>query len=177
MAAFFAFIVSGFLNESANQGTETLDSFLTLVFLAYIWYALQRQFTKKRPPHSTTPDPEKSTSEHCSSKKCAPDSSNEPSLTEDFFKTEQKAKPIIRQHKKHTVIHHNPPWSIVEQGASMGRYQNTPIFAWIRTSDDRSADYSGITELPDLGDTVSIEIPERSEIILPPGLVYTIRPS
>ncbi|MBF0445745.1 MAG: hypothetical protein HQL68_09145, partial [Magnetococcales bacterium] len=73
------------------------------------------------------------------------------------------------------IIHHKSPWAIVERGATIGRFRNTPIPAWIRTSDDRAADYHGITEDPTMDGTVCIEIPESSELILSPGLVYLLR--
>ena len=73
------------------------------------------------------------------------------------------------------TIHHKSPWAIVERGETIGRFRNTPIPAWILTSDDRTADYDGIADDPSLDGTVCIEIPERSELILPPGLVYTLR--
>jgi hypothetical protein len=73
------------------------------------------------------------------------------------------------------IIYHKSPWAIIERGATIGRFQNAPIPAWIRTSDNRAADYNGIAEDPSLDGTVCIEIPERSELILPPGLVYILR--
>lgn len=73
------------------------------------------------------------------------------------------------------IIHYKPPWSVVEQGVSLGSFRHAPIPAWIRTSDQREADYIGVfnSSLPD--GCVCVEIPERSELILPPGLVYAIR--
>jgi hypothetical protein len=73
------------------------------------------------------------------------------------------------------IIHHKAPWAIVERGATVGRFRNAPIPAWILTSDNRKADYNGITDDPSLDGAVCTEIPERSELILPPGLVYLLR--
>ncbi len=74
-----------------------------------------------------------------------------------------------------SIVFHKPPWAIVERGETIGRFRNTPIPAWIRTSDNRQADYHGITADPLLDGTVCTEIPERSELILPPGLVFLLR--
>ena len=74
-----------------------------------------------------------------------------------------------------TVIHHKSPWSIIERGDTVGRFRNAPIPAWILTSDNRTADYNGIADSPAADETVCVEIPERSELILPPGLVYLLR--
>ncbi|MBF0455051.1 MAG: hypothetical protein HQL72_09605 [Magnetococcales bacterium] len=75
----------------------------------------------------------------------------------------------------HTIIRHKSPWAIIERGATVGRFRNAPIPAWIVTSDNRKADYNGITDDPSLEGVVCIEVPERSELILPPGLVYLLR--
>ncbi|MBF0422664.1 MAG: hypothetical protein HQL73_06705 [Magnetococcales bacterium] len=73
------------------------------------------------------------------------------------------------------VIHHTADWSVVARGDTVGMFRNAPISAWIRTSDEREADYCGITNLPLPEQYSCIEIPATSELILPPGLVYHIR--
>jgi hypothetical protein len=73
------------------------------------------------------------------------------------------------------IIYHKAPWSIVERGDTIGRFRNTPIPAWVRTSDNREADYHGITDDPAMDGSVCIEMPDRSELILSPGLVYLLR--
>ena len=73
------------------------------------------------------------------------------------------------------VIHHEPTWSVVAKGRSLGVFKNTPIPAWIRTSDQREADYCGVSNVPLPEKCTCIEIPERSELIVPPGLIYTVR--
>ncbi|MBF0357720.1 MAG: hypothetical protein HQL70_03870 [Magnetococcales bacterium] len=73
------------------------------------------------------------------------------------------------------IIHHKAPWAITERGETIGRFRNTPIPAWVRTSDNREADYHGITDDPAMDGSVCIEIPDRSELILSPGLVYLLR--
>lgn len=75
------------------------------------------------------------------------------------------------------VIHHKPPWSVVARGRTVGRYQNTPIPAWIKTSDDRKAVYAGLALAAPPEECACVEIPERSELILPPGLLYAIQTS
>ncbi|MBF0448491.1 MAG: hypothetical protein HQL67_09845 [Magnetococcales bacterium] len=74
-----------------------------------------------------------------------------------------------------TLLYHKAPWAITERGETVGRFRNTPIPAWIATSDKRHADYNGITDDPVMNGSVCIEVPERSELILPPGLVYRLR--
>lgn len=72
-------------------------------------------------------------------------------------------------------ILHALPWKVVERGRTLGLFQNTPIPEWIRTSDHRQADYSGVSSIHPPEKCVCVEIPERSELILPPGLVYIVR--
>lgn len=73
------------------------------------------------------------------------------------------------------VIHHEPTWTVVAKGRSLGVFKKTPIPAWIRTSDKREADYCGVSNAPLPEKCTCIEIPERSELIVPPGLIYIIR--
>ncbi|MBF0414299.1 MAG: hypothetical protein HQL78_11415 [Magnetococcales bacterium] len=73
------------------------------------------------------------------------------------------------------VIYHESAWKVVAKGRSLGMFKNAPIPAWIRTSDQREADYCGISNVPLPEKCSCVEIPERSELIVPPGLVYLIR--
>ncbi|MBF0108534.1 MAG: hypothetical protein HQL76_05110 [Magnetococcales bacterium] len=73
------------------------------------------------------------------------------------------------------VIHHEATWGVVARGRCLGMFKNAPIHEWIRTSDQREADYSGVSNAPLPEECTCIEIPERSELIVPPGLIYTIR--
>lgn len=73
------------------------------------------------------------------------------------------------------VIHHESSWKVVARGRSLGVFKSAPIPAWIRTSDRREADYCGVSNAPLPEKCTCIEIPERSELIVPPGLIYTIR--
>ncbi|MBF0437414.1 MAG: hypothetical protein HQL77_18905 [Magnetococcales bacterium] len=70
---------------------------------------------------------------------------------------------------------HESAWKVVAKGRSLGMFKNAPIPAWIRTSDQREADYCGISNVPLPEKCSCVEIPERSEFIVPPGLVYLIR--
>lgn len=73
------------------------------------------------------------------------------------------------------VIYHESAWKVVAKGRSLGVFKNAPIPAWIRTSDQREADYCGVSNVPLPEKCTCVEIPERSELIVPPGLVYIIR--
>lgn len=75
------------------------------------------------------------------------------------------------------VIYHIPPWAVIERGEALGKLGNAIISSWIRTSDKRVADYVGIQQFSYPDHCFCIEIPEKSELIVSPGMVYTIRPS
>lgn len=72
------------------------------------------------------------------------------------------------------IIQHEPPWQVVDQGSSLGTFYNHPIPAWIKTSDGRQAYYSGITADLSPDRTACLEFPRRGELIIPPGLVYSL---
>ncbi|HIJ83190.1 MAG TPA: hypothetical protein HPQ00_03195 [Magnetococcales bacterium] len=73
------------------------------------------------------------------------------------------------------VIHHEATWAVIAKGRSLGVFKKAPIPAWIRTSDQREADYCGISNVPLPEECTCIEIPERAELIVPPGLIYIVR--
>lgn len=165
-AAVIAFVISGFLGEHGSSPASTLDSLLTLGFLAYIWHAMRRATGSppKDEERRQTPAP--------------PSGEPDADRPEPAPQTEEAA-PWNRQPEQTPprIIHHKTPWSVVEKGETVGSFRNSPIHAWIRTSDNRQADYSGITPNPPPAESVCLEIPERRELILPPGLVYAIRSS
>ncbi len=161
IAAVIAFIISGFLGEGSSPAS-TLDTLLTFGFLGYIWYAMRRaigsQSQEKKPKQPPTQEQEQS--------------AQPPEMREA-----KKAPRERRPKGDPQIIHHKSPWSVVETGDTVGNFRNAPIPAWIRTSDNRQADYSGITNDVPPEESVCLEIPERKELILPPGLIYAIRPS
>ncbi|MEO5347882.1 MAG: hypothetical protein H7834_16110 [Magnetococcus sp. YQC-9] len=73
------------------------------------------------------------------------------------------------------IILHKLPWAVVEQGKPVGKFRHVSIPAWIRTTDNRLADYAGIALTPPPEGCVCLEIPDQAELILPPGLIYALR--
>ncbi|MBF0145165.1 MAG: hypothetical protein HQL84_03680 [Magnetococcales bacterium] len=102
-------------------------------------------------------------------------------LTGDEDKTHNESDEVLNRNANRgssrplRVIHHESTWAVVARGRSLGMFKNAPIHEWIRTSDQREADYSGISNAPLPEQCTCIEIPDRAELIVPPGLIYTIR--
>ncbi|MBF0380365.1 MAG: hypothetical protein HQL69_05060 [Magnetococcales bacterium] len=199
-----AFLVSGLLSGGgeAGGGGIDFDSLLTMAFLVYIWYTIRWAASSKNKKNSQSNPPEidpKTTLSKQDNPSEPPTSHEEPYVIHINKNREnsenppseqpQEASPVAKKPMASPIpgllgslrvetikiIHHKAPWSIVERGATIGRFRNTPIPAWIRTSDDREADYHGITDDLAMDGTVCIEIPESSELILSPGLVYLLR--
>ncbi len=160
IAAVIAFLISGFLGES-NSPASILDTLFTFAVLGYIWYAMRRTIGSQKEKKPENPTQSRST----------PDQPREHPRTAPEPLWEKRPKGPTG------VIHHKSPWSVVEKGDTVGNFRNAPIPAWIRTSDNRRADYSGITNTIPPEESVCVEIPERKELILPPGLIYAIRSS
>ncbi|MBF0191907.1 MAG: hypothetical protein HQL99_12330 [Magnetococcales bacterium] len=165
LAALAVFVVGEFLSprESDNVSSDTL---FTLAFLAYIWHVLSRNRGSTPPARNpSTPEPNESTPSAPS-----PAPTPIPTPPKSIF------SPMMLRSASGRVIQHKLPWSVVDQGHPVGQFRHTPIPAWIRTSDNRHADYTGIALTPPPDGCVCLEIPDQAELILPPGLVYTIRP-
>ncbi|MBF0195139.1 MAG: hypothetical protein HQL71_11320 [Magnetococcales bacterium] len=204
IGAAVAFLVSGLLGSSSEPGGSGIDfdSLLTMGFLVYIWYTVRwaTSSKKKEDNQQDTTDIDSAPSIPKPKNPLEPPTSSDEPFVVHINKNRKENKPEASQtnkdndsaQKKPTgsqipgllgslrvetikIIHHKAPWAIVERGATIGRFRNTPIPAWIRTSDNRSADYHGITEDPTMDGTVCIEIPESSELILSPGLVFLLR--
>ncbi|MBF0158728.1 MAG: hypothetical protein HQL58_04330 [Magnetococcales bacterium] len=79
------------------------------------------------------------------------------------------------QTRTEQLVYHASPWQPSAQGESLGLFRNQIIPAWIRLPDGRQADYAGIfgTSLPE--ECYGIEFPQRGEVVIRPGIVYTLR--
>lgn len=171
LIAFLAFLSDGFMEQQTPQANHLFDSLFTLLLLAAIWFHLTRR-SKERPGKRVerTSHPASPMAGH-----------SEPSKA--------RVAPVPPAPSQHAVerppptlgglrvIYHQTPWSVVERGQVLGKFRDTLISAWVRTSDQRTADYVGIQVLSYPDKCQCIEIPEKSEFILPPGMVYTIRSS
>ncbi|NGZ07338.1 MAG: hypothetical protein G8237_13395 [Magnetococcales bacterium] len=173
LTALAVFLVGGFLTQHESD-TSTSDMLFTLLVVGYLWYVMHRKKQDTPPDPSAQPAPNppqtQPTQPTLESEPAAPlliTPATAP-LPRMFFAS-RMMRPTGR------IIQHKLPWSVVEQGKSVGQFRHVPIPAWIRTSDNRHADYAGIaqTALPD--GCVCLELPEQAELILPPGLVYAIR--
>lgn len=169
LVAFIAFLVNGFLDDPSPHAENAFDSFFTLLLLAAIWFNLRQRSQGKvgQPPRqersSTTPPTEQAQAEQSPAMPPVPP----PAAKVDLPTTIGGM----------SVIYHQSPWSVVERGKALGKFRNTLISSWIRTSDKRLADYAGVHSLAYPEQCPCIEIPEKSELILPPGMIYTIRSS
>ncbi|MBF0273221.1 MAG: hypothetical protein HQL98_14315 [Magnetococcales bacterium] len=165
LAALAVFVVGEFLNQRESDSISS-DTLFTLAFLAYIWHVLSRN-RGATPPTRNTPTPESTEpATTLSSPAAAPPV---PTPSRGFF----ASMPIRPASGR--MIQHKLPWSVVDQGQPVGQFRHVPIPAWIRTSDNRHADYAGIALTPPPDGCVCLEIPDQAELILPPGLVYAIR--
>ncbi|MEO5376328.1 MAG: hypothetical protein H7832_00870 [Magnetococcus sp. DMHC-6] len=150
-------LASSFLENMDGLGLSLSDIIATLALLGVILYFRKKNIAKQQKPFFTnsqqTPSP------------------MEPKPNENTVNIPSMSS------KKETdrVIHHPPAWSVIERGDPVGRFRNTAIYNWIRTSDLRSAEYSGIVTIDIPENCPCVEIPSRGELILPPGLVYAIR--
>lgn len=165
LAAFIAFLANGFLENHLPQEDHMLDSFFTLLLLAVIWFNLR---------HHSQGDERRSDTKEASPQVSPRPFPHASPATEQNPQKKTTLPPTIGGL---SVIYHQPPWCIVERGDILGTLNNARISSWIRTSDKRLADYSGVQSLSYLEQCACIEIPERSELIVFPGMVYTIRPS
>ncbi|MBF0439948.1 MAG: hypothetical protein HQL93_12635 [Magnetococcales bacterium] len=161
LALLTVLLVNVFLNET-DSSPISMDTLVTLGFIAFIWYRLNKSKGNNK---NTTPPPPSD----------KPEINQNP---EPMAPTPTHPKPYRVQNASPfsgRIIHHKSPWAIVAQGKSVGQFRKVPIPEWIRTSDNRMADYSGIamTQFPQ--ECVCLEVPEQTELILPPGLIYTIR--
>lgn len=155
------------MERYSSQGENSFDSVVTLILLAAIWFNLSRRSKDKAVGRKdTTPLP--------LGRVDVPDISmaNKTPAASDVVSPD-----LLPKIGEMRVIYHLPPWSVVERGQALGRLGNAIISSWIRTSDKRVADYVGIQELSYPEHCFCIEIPEKSELIISPGMVYTIRPS
>lgn len=154
-------LVSGLLDHEESE-SFSMDTLFTLAFMGYIWYMLRRSKGKSE----SAPPP------------TSPLGTNQNQAT-------VQAKPVpttvytlsyhLKSNTANRIIQHKSPWTIVEQGKPVGFFRHTPIPAWIRTSDNRQADYAGIALNPPPEECVCLELPDQAELILPPGLIYAIR--
>ncbi|MBF0165578.1 MAG: hypothetical protein HQM01_13940 [Magnetococcales bacterium] len=167
LAALAVFLVNGLLSQHESD-TISSDTLFTLAFLGYIWHVLRRN------KGATPPGQNPSAMEQTEATTSPPPSPATPapapaSVPTRIFLATQSLRPSGR------IIQHKLPWSVVEQGKPVGQFRHAPIPAWIRTSDNRHAEYVGIALAPPPDGCVCLEIPDQSELILPPGLIYAIR--
>lgn len=167
LIALLAFLFSALLEETSPQDERLFDSFFTLLLLGVLWFNLRHRLQRKQDqPGAPSPTP-----------------SNKVEGTGARANTPSPVAPPRKEVALPSTLHglpliyHQPPWTVVERGQVLGRFRNARIPSWIRTSDKRTADYVGVQTLTYPDHCPCIEIPERSELILPPGMVYTIRPS
>ncbi|MBF0294171.1 MAG: hypothetical protein HQL96_03205 [Magnetococcales bacterium] len=153
-------LVNG-MASSRESDSFPSDSLFTLAILAYIWHMWRRRRADSQPfsplpeaPQPPTPNPE---------------------IKRPVPPVPQPVAPVLRAFTSGRVIHHKAPWTIVEKGKSVGTFHHLPIPAWIRTSDNRQADYAGIAQTPPPAECVCVELLDQAELILPPGLIYVIR--
>ena len=164
IVALIAFLVNSFLGDPSPMAEQAFDSFFTLILLAFIWYNLRHRFQEKIDKHAQSSAPKASNA----GESVSPPPPDEPPVQKVVLPATIGGL---------SVIYHQSPWSVVERGQVLGKFRNSLISAWIRTSDKRIADYVGIHSLPYPEQCSCIEIPEKAELILPPGMVYTIRSS
>ncbi|MBF0263243.1 MAG: hypothetical protein HQL97_15545 [Magnetococcales bacterium] len=198
LTAMAVFLVLGLLNQRENENF-TSDLLFTLAFFAYIWHVLRRNRgaapPTQQPPRATTPETpmERGPSSPPATSPAPPTQSappRQPAASKPYPPANPQPAPApqpmageparILFSTKPTrpsgrIILHKPPWAIVDQGKPVGQFRHVPIPAWIRTPDNRFADYSGIALTPPPEGCVCLEIPDQAELILPPGLIYAIR--
>ena len=162
------FLVDGFLEKPSLQAGQAFDSIFTLILLVAIWFSLRRRSQGKvgRPGEEGTSHPSRTVGRQ-GERVPRPSSAATPSPNEALPSTLGGLN----------VVYHHPPWSVVERGHVLGKFRDTLIPSWILTSDKRLADYTGVQTFSYPEQCPCIEIPEKSELILPPGMVYTIRSS
>ncbi|MEO5335129.1 MAG: hypothetical protein H7839_24210 [Magnetococcus sp. YQC-5] len=173
LALVAAFLVSGLLNHSESD-LISLDTLFTLAFLGYIWHVLRRNKSAGGDAKGV-PQPPPDTHYNRQDADFDPDEDPEP---EPAPPSPHPPSPYVVSHMLRStgrVIMHKVPWAIVEQGKAVGSFRHVPIPAWIRTSDNRKADYAGIALVPPPEECVCLELPDQAELILPPGLIYAIR--
>jgi hypothetical protein len=163
------FLIGGFLNKHESDSISS-DTLFTLLFFGYIWHVLSRS-RRATPPAKQPAEPESSPprEEQTPSPATIPLPQTPASPPRMIF------SPLMLRPAGGRIILHKQPWSVVEQGQPVGQFRHVPIPAWIRTSDNRHADYAGVAQTPPPEGCVCLEIPDQSELILPPGLVYAIR--
>lgn len=194
LTAMAVFLVLGLLNQRESENF-TSDLLFTLAFFAYIWHVLRRnrgaapptqpppadapmERTPTPPPAaSPTPPTQAAPPRHPATPKPRPPANPQPApgpqpMAGEPAKTLFSTKPARPNGR---IILHKLPWTIVEQGKPVGQFRHVPIPAWIRTPDNRFADYAGIALTPPPEGCVCLEIPDQAELILPPGLIYAIR--
>ncbi|MEG3640247.1 hypothetical protein [Magnetococcus sp. PR-3] len=73
-----------------------------------------------------------------------------------------------------STIWHVTPNFVSKMGQQVGRFKETPIPEWIETSDGKMAEFTGITDIRLPKECACLELIDRKELIIPPGLVYTV---
>lgn len=160
LASVAVVLVIGLLDQPESD-TFSMDTLFTLAFIGYIWHKLRGNNNVNTPPSSPSKPSDTQKEETPFATKPVP-----PKLY---------VLPQVTKTASSRVIQHKPPWTIIEQGQSVGYFRHLPIPAWIRTSDNRQADYAGIALMPPPKECVCLELPDQAELILPPGLIYAIR--
>lgn len=74
------------------------------------------------------------------------------------------------------VAPHGQSWRLERSSREVGTFQGQPIPAWVVTPDGRRGDYLGVTRERVPPSCSCLELPDRHELILPPGLVYRLHP-
>ncbi|MBF0180473.1 MAG: hypothetical protein HQM03_10670 [Magnetococcales bacterium] len=160
LVLFGIILVNGLVNSRESEAFAS-DTLFTLAILAYIWHVWRRRRTDSQPFPSQPEAPQQPMPA--------------PEVKRPVQPVPQPVVPVLRAFASGRVIHHKAPWTIVEQGKSVGTFHHLPIPAWIRTSDNRQADYAGIAQTPPPAECVCVELLDQAELILPPGLIYAIR--
>ncbi|MBF0417622.1 MAG: hypothetical protein HQL86_05165 [Magnetococcales bacterium] len=194
LTAMAIFLVLGLLNQRESENF-TSDLLFTLAFFAYIWHVLRRnrgasppqphqranpeapmERAPMPPPASTPMPPTPSAAQRPATMAKPRQPVGQPASTSqpggEPGKIHFSTKPARQAGR---IILHKLPWAVVEHGKPVGQFRHMPIPAWIRTTDNRLADYAGIALTPPPEGCVCLEVPDQAELILPPGLIYAIR--
>nr|CRH04641.1 conserved protein of unknown function [Candidatus Magnetococcus massalia] len=73
-----------------------------------------------------------------------------------------------------SAIWHVTPEFVTATGNRLGRFRDQPIPEWISTSDGKKGVFTGITDIKLPKECACLELTDRGELIIPPGLVYTV---
>lgn len=176
LATLAAFVVSALLDQFGSS-TISSDALFTMLVMGYILYLLRRKADIGTPPSTRSPAEEDPAHATPPDGDDTADSAPRTPQPTPWSPPRSPSPPVTSKPAMATgrIIRHQLPWAVVESGQPVGQFRHVPIPAWIRTSDNRRAEYAGIALNPPPEGCVCLEIPDQAELILPPGLIYAIR--